>query len=396
MRGRSFKISGFKPRFRVKGRSWESSTDPLTKFLEGILTEDSNPTYLTRVLDADIVTMEELCKFIEEKHIHLSEEGIKNLTKIITERRPDLFNETIGEIFLEGIIRGGDDVEFVRSIIQQSGYVPDQKMVFGMPFGLFTEFFDENISMNDLIDMSNEVRDLDVRRTLIKKIMSEIVPSDLTDDNILYVLQYPIHISNGEEDIESFGILLDRIIDQLPDGKNILKTLILDNNSNQAQSVLIEYVRDKGIQFDPIDEDYIQYCSFDAEERYISHIGVSDRIRAYAPFVMSCIPPKIRKKYYYVSSVHSDSPRPHKDMPKISEDKLTPLLSPYDEYISIEEDSGILQAILTLMEEDPDINEYIRNNPPKPKKSLTDEEDPDINEYIWNNPPKPKQFLMDD
>jgi len=361
-------------------KSWESVT-----FLEAICSGKIGPTYLAKIIDADIITIKEICNYMIGKvSLNLNKALLESLMEIIIERRPDLFDDKVGVVFLLRSLQIRSSPEFTRQVIEQSGCVVSRELVPFLPFDLFMEFFDNSIDIGELVTLGDgwywnhcgQISiDIDqkVAQFAINSFIATFLPADMSENDLVNILNNAYCICYND----AYIVIADIIIDQRSDWKNILKMHISSVQYYDGLNALFKHMALKNVSFDPIEEDHIQCLYLYIEGQKCDTIGISPSALLYQPYISYCVPDKAmgnRSDVYQLIK--------HRWVgikgPLISEDKLEALLSPYGvSKLSFDEDSQLLSDIIGLMEEDQAINQFIRDNPDLAK----DPNYPDCSDY---------------
>jgi len=341
-------------------------------FLARILSEGQGyPDYLSKMIDAEIVSITELCNFIRDFHTHVTPICVKNLVNIILKKRPDLFDAELGKILLTKTIRmQEDDLALYMKIIDQSGYVPDNERVLSFPFCLFEKFFDDSIPIRDLI---NDIRETpfiiraDVLAYLLEKIIREVVINEVEQSSLLCLLQ----ISSAYiSDSSSHLALVNCILFERSDHTFILKEHIIQMSQYIHDGAryldVIDHMVSMGLCLETADDDLV-YARYVLTYRVIlDHPRISDRMKTYWGYTRTCISKSLLQKYNYLHLFNHQVFCEDLLSPKIPDELIETLLSPYESAnlsLSFDERSRLLQAILSLMESDPAVSEYAQSKP---------------------------------
>ena len=357
----------------------EPALSPVSQFLNKIIIDDVSPEYLAKIIDADIITVEELCDYMAFiSQSRLNDSGLESLVKIITDRRPDLFNADLGNTFVRFAVWISNSSDVIRGIIKHSGYVPDTKSVLTFHSDLFTEFFDESSDLISLI-IKRTVINPDNYEVIVQKVIRDIAPDTLSVEDINTIL---IELTySGNRKVELFWDLFDTIIGQRADRDSLLKLYIRElvdrSFSPKFINISFTYMKSRDIRFDCEYIDYIKhlsaenicndwnkmtYTKLSTEMKLFDFnaMGTSERMETYGLIVGSCIPKSIKNKYRIISKMHLT--RRFCDVPTIPEDKLDALLDSISaKSLDFDERAELFQKILELAEADPNINEYIQN-----------------------------------
>jgi len=385
-----------------RGRYLDTDTDtiaftysPAELFLNDLFSQGhAHAAYLGRIMDNEILTLEDLCTFIKNGHCRFDATPMRELITLIIERDPRMFDAGIGKEIIKCLRKSFDqlmgfspssaegvDIEgFMEEIIKQSGYVPKGKILFGFSVAFFEKYLDRSISASEMVKTLLSPKIYDVDREICQRLCEILIEEGIPSEDELDAFSLALFLSKILNSVinsdEAWVLkLIESIANNRPDHVDIFCQLVQKADWGFFEisfKTFIEHICSFGVTFDFPHSDYIQSAIIALGNSPSDMIDMSDRFKAYMPFIQRCISEEYfdraetRRTFFF--SISCDESQ-HMDCPVIATDDIKALMSPLNsgiDRVSFDSESQLLQKFLDLMESNQELSEYIRANPISP------------------------------